>query len=114
LLFVCGRNQWRSPTAAQIYASDQRVEVRSAGLSAQSRHRLCASDLRWADLLLVMERRQATRIRDTFRDPPPIECLDIPDVYRYMDPDLIEQLVAATEPRIEQLLRLAAEEEDRA
>ena len=31
VLFVCGRNQWRSPTAARIYANDQRIEVRSAG-----------------------------------------------------------------------------------
>jgi predicted protein tyrosine phosphatase len=112
LLFVCGRNQWRSPTAAQIYADDQRVEARAAGVSTRSRHRLTAGDLQWADLVLVMERKQAARIRDSYRDLPPIECLDIPDVYQYMDPELIEQIVAATEPRIEQLLRHTDQEEE--
>jgi len=36
ILFVCGRNKWRSPTAATVYRDDQRVEVRSAGISAKS------------------------------------------------------------------------------
>src|SRR5512139_3631699 len=33
ILFVCGRNKWRSPTAERLYRNDNRIEVRSAGVS---------------------------------------------------------------------------------
>jgi predicted protein tyrosine phosphatase len=55
VLFVCGRNQWRSPTAERLYRADPRVEVRSAGVSPKSRHQISRSDIEWADLILVME-----------------------------------------------------------
>ena len=91
ILFVCGRNQWRSPTAARIYANDQRVEVRSAGVSPQSPHRVSQRDLEWADLVLVMEPEHKARLREMFTgiQLPSIECLDIPDEYGYMDPELV-------------------------
>jgi predicted protein tyrosine phosphatase len=44
-LFVCGRNQWRGPTAAQIYRNDEQIEVRSAGMSAKSKHTFSAADV---------------------------------------------------------------------
>src|SRR5271169_1424699 len=92
LLFVCGRNQWRSPTAEAIYRGDPRVMVRSAGVSNKSPHPVSARDLEWADLVLVMERKYQSRILETFRDNadlPPIVSLDIPDDYERMDPELI-------------------------
>ncbi len=99
LLFVCGRNQWRSPTAAQIYANDQRVCVRSAGVSGKSKRLLSTQDLEWADLVLVMEKAQKTRITETFREIelPPIVSLEIPDDYPFMDPELIELIRDGTE-----------------
>ena len=99
ILFVCGRNQWRSPTAARIYANDQRIEVRSAGISPQSAHRVSQRDLEWADLVLVMESEHKARLRDVFKDiqMPPIESLDIPDDYGYMDPELVKLIREGTE-----------------
>jgi predicted protein tyrosine phosphatase len=99
ILFVCGRNQWRSPTAARIYDNDPRIEVRSAGLSPQSPRRVTVQDLKWADLVLVMESKHNARLRETFRDAPLpfIECLDIPDDYGFMDDALIELIRAGTE-----------------
>jgi predicted protein tyrosine phosphatase len=90
ILFVCGRNQWRSPTAERIYRDDPRIHVRSAGVSAKSRHQISADDLSWADLVVVMERRYKSRITETFRDHPPIVSLDIPDEFEYMDEELIK------------------------
>lgn len=103
ILFVCGRNQWRSPTAERVYRDDPRVSVRSAGVSAQSRHELSEADLRWADLVLVMERSHAVRIRSAFGATlrlPPIESLDIPDDFEAMDPELIDLIRTATEHHI--------------
>src|SRR4051794_16815398 len=90
ILFVCGRNRWRSPTAERIYRDDPRVQVRSAGVSAQSGHQISADDLAWADLVIVMERRYKSRIVGMFPDHPPIVSLDIPDEFEYLDEDLIQ------------------------
>ena len=99
ILFVCGRNQWRSPTATRVYANDQRVEVRSAGVSPKSRRLVTVRDVYWSDLILVMEQRHKARLRGIFRDLdlPVIDSLDIPDQYEYMDKDLVILIRAGTE-----------------
>ncbi len=94
-LVVCGRNQWRSPTAERIYRDDARVEVRSAGVSSAAKRRVSAKDLAWSDLVLVMERGHRSRLREQFQsqpDLPPIESLDIPDDFEFMDPELVRLL----------------------
>ena len=102
ILFVCGRNKWRSPTAARIYANDQRIEVRSAGIAAQSAHRVSQQDLEWADLVLVMEPEHKARLLETFRGTrlPPIECLEIADDFGFMDDALIELVREGTETHL--------------
>ena len=104
VLFVCGRNRRRSPTAEQIFKDDPRMCVRSAGTSESSKRRITEKDLAWADLVLVMEPKYAARIRSLF-DPdsvPPMRSLDIPDDYEYMDPELVELLKAAVEHELSQ------------
>lgn len=99
ILFVCGRNQWRSPTAVAIYKNDPRINVRSAGVSRQSKTALSHKLLEWADLILVMENKYKTRLLTIFPgiDLSPIENLDIPDVYGYMDEELIDVLRRGTD-----------------
>ncbi|MDA3875073.1 MAG: protein tyrosine phosphatase [Kiritimatiellae bacterium] len=99
ILFVCGRNQWRSPTAERMYARDPRVEVRSAGVGAASRRQVSAGDMDWADLILVMEPEHKTRLQQRFRgrELPPIYSLDIPDEYGFMDSELIGLIRDRTE-----------------
>ena len=96
LLFVCGRNRWRSPTAEAIYRHDARLIARSAGVSGKSAHRISDKDLDWADLVVVMEQKYKSRIIREFRshpDLPPIVSLDIPDEFERMDPELIELIL---------------------
>jgi predicted protein tyrosine phosphatase len=103
ILFVCGRNQWRSPTAAMIYRNDPRVSVKSAGVSSKARKEISEKDLEWADLVLVMERKYARRIQARFQfrsSFPPIECLDIPDEYEFMDEELVTLIHEGTEFQI--------------
>jgi predicted protein tyrosine phosphatase len=103
ILFVCGKNKWRSPTAAMIYRTDPRVSVRSAGVSDTARRKISERDLDWADLVLVMERRYMRRIHAQFRLRnafPPMECLDIPDDYEFMDEELITLIRDGTEFQI--------------
>lgn len=103
LLFVCSRNQWRSPTAEAVYQNDPRVEVSSAGVSASARRRVTEKLLRWADVVLVMEHEHKRRIREQFPDlihELRIEVLDIPDDYPFMHPELVTLIRERVEPFI--------------
>jgi len=99
ILFICGRNKWRSPTAERIYQNDERIIVRSAGLSTRSPHQLSNADLLWADLVILMEQKYNGPLTGMFREVrmPRIEFLDIPDEYQYMDPELIGEIQKGTE-----------------
>jgi predicted protein tyrosine phosphatase len=94
LLFVCSHNKWRSPTAENLFRHDPRVSVHSAGLSSHSPHVLSEADLKWADLLLYMEKDHLERIKILFPHTPLPKSinLDIPDGYTYMDPELVDIL----------------------
>jgi predicted protein tyrosine phosphatase len=95
VLFICSRNQWRSPTAEKVWQDHQTLSVRSAGTSRNARHPVSESDLHWAEVIFVMERKHKTRLIADFRrliEHKPIHVMDIPDDYQYMDAELIELL----------------------
>jgi predicted protein tyrosine phosphatase len=103
ILFVCSRNRWRSPTAEEIWSNHPALSVRSAGVSRSARRRLSVADLRWADLILVMEEKHKSRIRAQYRDEvryKTMHVLDIPDDYRFMDQELVDLLKRKVEPFI--------------
>lgn len=107
VLFVCSRNQWRSPTAEQVWRTAPGVSARSAGTGRSARRKLTVADLRWADLILVMEEKHKARIRAVFRDEvryKPLHVLDIPDDYGFMDPELVAIFELKVEPLIREAL----------
>jgi predicted protein tyrosine phosphatase len=99
-------NRERSPTAEHLYRKDPRLEVRSGGVRSDATYRVSEKDLRWADVVFAMEREHkawlATRFEDI--DLPPIEVLEIPDEYAYMDSKLQEILRMNLDPEITALL----------
>ena len=100
-LFVCGHNQLRSPTAEHLYATTNGLDVRSAGLRKDSPTVLTADLLAWADVIFVMEPKHERELLERFADVAPqksIVCLDIPDQYDYLSPDLIELLTVKLTP----------------
>ena len=103
VLFVCSKNQWRSPTGDAVFRNDPGLSVRSAGTSRSAKKTISVADIRWADVILVMEDKHRARLRAQFRDEvrhKAMHTLDIPDLYRFMDPDLIEILRDKSEPLI--------------
>jgi predicted protein tyrosine phosphatase len=104
VLLVCGRNQRRSPTAEKIFRNDPRMIARSAGTAESSRRKIKESDLLWADIVVCMERKHASRIKALYphcEEMPAIEILHIPDDYDFMDSELIELLQTALETILE-------------
>jgi len=103
VLFVCSRNQWRSPTAERMFKGHPVIIARSAGTSLSARHRISHVDIDWADVILVMENKHRERIVADYAqliEHTPIHVLDIPDEYKYMDPELIEILEQTVEPML--------------
>jgi predicted protein tyrosine phosphatase len=97
ILFICSKNQWRSPTAEKIFHRFNGYDVRSAGTEDGARIKVTHGHIGWADFIFVMEKKHARRLRDKFgsqlQDKKVIN-LDIPDDYGYMDEDLIDILKA--------------------
>ena len=82
VLFICSRNQWRSPTAEQLWRRHPIVSARSAGTSPNARHHVSVEDARWADVILVMEEKHKSRLVAEFArllGHKPVHVLDIPD-----------------------------------
>jgi predicted protein tyrosine phosphatase len=95
LLFICSKNQWRSPTAEQIFKKHSKLNVRSAGTSASARKKINAKDVEWASTIFVMEDKHKSRLKSEFitlLTYTNIHVLDIPDIYQYMDDELIDIL----------------------
>src|SRR5262245_53809856 len=93
VLFVCEGNLHRSPTAEQLYAGTPGIDARSAGLSHLARTQVTEELLEWADVVFVMERRLEKMLRRRFPGAAcEVICLDIPDDYQWMQPELLEVL----------------------
>ena len=95
LLFVCSQNQWRSPTAEKIFDGVSGYSAKSAGTENGARVKVTEGLIGWADLIFVMEKRHAERMREKFAEAlthKKIICLDIPDHLTFMHPELIELL----------------------
>lgn len=95
VLFVCSRNRLRSPTAEMVFAEWRGVDTDSAGTADDAEVRLSADHIEWADIVFVMEKQHRARIAKRFRKSlgaKRIVCLDIPDDYGFMQPELVELL----------------------
>ena len=103
LLFVCSRNRLRSPTAEHVFAETPGCETDSAGLDHDAVQPLDAEQVRWADVIFVMEsfhlaklkRRHASALKGKR-----VVRLGIPDNYDYMDPELVALLESRVRPHL--------------
>jgi predicted protein tyrosine phosphatase len=95
ILFICSQNKLRSPTAEQIFSMRRDIEVDSAGTNADAENPLTPELIRWADLIVVMEKAHRNKVQRKYRSSlggKRLICLDIPDDYEFMDPALINLL----------------------
>lgn len=96
LLFVCGRNRRRSPTAERIFHGAGGVEAQSAGISPDADAPLSSELIEWADTIFVMEESHRTKLNRQYGPwlrGKRIVCLGIRDDYEYMAPELIGLLL---------------------
>jgi predicted protein tyrosine phosphatase len=96
VLCVCSAGLLRSPTAAWVLSHEPyNFNTRAAG--SDEDFALIPVDevlLTWAELVVCMDGRQAAHVRALLKtlklsDPPKVISLDIPDQFRYRDPELV-------------------------
>ena len=93
LLFICSKNQWRSPTAELLFKDHPIHVARSAGTSDKARIRVSQKMIDWADVIFVMERKHRDIIKQRFFiTGQPFIVLEIEDNYQFGDAELIEIL----------------------
>lgn len=100
-LFICTQNRLRSPTAEQVFASWPGIETDSAGLGNDADVPLSAEQLEWASIIFVMEKAHRNKLSKRFRpylNGKQVICLNIPDDYDYMQPELIKLLELKVAP----------------
>lgn len=97
VLFICGKNRLRSPTAEHLFADWTGVDTASAGLSNDADVPVSQELLEWANLIFVMEQIHRKKLTARFASDlanKRIVCLHISDDYEYMAPALIKLLEA--------------------
>ncbi|CAL4868637.1 hypothetical protein MMA231_02926 [Asticcacaulis sp. MM231] len=103
ILFLCSRNRLRSPTAEQIFAGYPAVDASSAGLAPDAEEILTPEHLEGVDIVFVMEKAHLAKLTRHFKKylgRAKVVCLDIPDDYTFMQPELITLLKARVTPHL--------------
>lgn len=101
VLFLCGRNRLRSPTAEQVFAAWSGIDTDSAGLNSDATVPLSSEQVEWADIIFVMEKAHRNKLSKNFGSllkAKRVICLDIPDDYEYMQPELVRLLEVKVGP----------------
>ena len=97
LLFICSKNRWRSPTAEKVFDGVDGIQARSAGTEPGARIKVTAGHIGWADIVFVMEKKHLRRLQEKFLDEligKRVVCLNIPDDFQFMQPELVTLLHA--------------------
>lgn len=105
ILFVCTQNMLRSPTGEQIYTRVEGIDARSAGISHGAIEVITADLLLWADKVFVMEEHHRRFLEKSFADEvlaKEVICLDIPDIYAYMEASLVRLIRERVGPHLGQ------------
>ena len=95
LLFVCSENRLRSPTAETVFSEYQGIEAIGAGTNSDAETPVSGDLILWADVILVMEKTHRNKISKKYKallNGKRLVCLDIPDNYECMQPELVNIL----------------------
>ena len=95
LLFVCSENKLRSPTAENVFSEYDGIYAIGAGTNSDSETPLSGDLIEWADVILPMEKSHRKKISAKYSEllkGKRLVCLEVPDNYEYMQPELIKLL----------------------
>ncbi|HZQ48058.1 MAG TPA: protein tyrosine phosphatase [Verrucomicrobiae bacterium] len=97
LLFGCSQNRIRSLTAEKLFHGVPGFKVRSAGTQPGARIVITDGHIGWADIIFAMEKSHLDKLHNKFPESllgKHLVTLHIPDDYKFMQPELIDELRA--------------------
>ena len=103
LLFICSANRLRSPTAEHVFSQYPNIEARSAGFNNGAVDPLAPEHFDNVDIVFVMEKAHRNKLSKRFKThlgKARIICLNIPDAFEFMQPELITLLKARVTPHL--------------
>ena len=103
VLFVCHLNRVRSATAERLFCKRSDLDVRSAGVASDAMVRVNARMLDWADMVITMDEGQRQALQQMFPEHPALPhvvCLQIPDEFTFLQPELVTLLQERVTPLI--------------
>lgn len=106
LLFICNQNQHRSLTAEELFKDS--FETRSAGLFNKE---VTEEQMEWADVVFVMEEWQGSELAKRFPSlylKKRIMSLNVPDLFRYDQPELKDLLKERLDDLLQSIDRTAS------
>ena len=92
ILFICTHNLSRSYTAEYLFRESTEYEARSAGTDPAARVPVSGDLLAWAARIFVMEGSHLAFLQERFAEHlggKEIVCLEIPDLYIPLEPELM-------------------------
>jgi predicted protein tyrosine phosphatase len=103
VLFLCAQNKIRSPTAERVFDGRPGLEVESAGVNSDAQVPVTPELIAWAELIFVMEKKHLNKLAKRFRPhlrAKRVICLNIPDDYEFMQPELVALIETRVTPRL--------------
>jgi len=99
MLFVCGRNVDRSPTAEAMFKGFEGLDVKSAGVSVGATVPITKELIDWADAIFVMEfKHQKAVLKIEPKAWRKVESLEIADKYYRDQPELKRLIIDKMKP----------------
>lgn len=95
LLFICSKNRLRSPTAEEVFSNIEGFEAVGCGISKEAPTALSGDLVEWADIIFTMENIHRSKVTQKYSQllrNKRLICLNIPDNYSRMQPELVELL----------------------
>ena len=95
VLFICHLNRSRSATAERLFCKRRDLDVRSAGTAPDALVQVNSLMLDWADVIFTMDTSQRRALDRMFPNHPALPriiCLDIPDDFMFLEPELVKLL----------------------
>ncbi|MEO8077207.1 MAG: phosphotyrosine protein phosphatase [Acidobacteriota bacterium] len=103
MLFVCRLNRSRSASAERLFCKRPDLDVRSAGTHGDAMVRVNQRMLDWAEVVFTMDDDQRRWLDRSFPGHPAVSrliCLDIPDIYQFLEPALVTLLEERVAPHL--------------
>lgn len=95
LLFVCSENRLRSPTGEAVFSEYEGISAIGCGTNSDAETPVSGDLIEWADIIFTMEKAHRNKVSKKFKHllkGKKLVCLDIPDNYDCMDPELVRLL----------------------